>query len=103
MQIQVVSTTRGSRIEKELVESIRYTPDICTCSDRSAHSIEANGRFSKPMQTVSFQEVQASTREHATVLSQGLLAQQVPSLPVFSGDSDKLEGSFVEWHEQLQW
>ena len=39
---------------------------------------------------------------HATVLSQALLAHQVPP-PVYSGEGDGIYmGSFSEWHEQLK-
>ena len=43
-----------------------------------------------------------SARVHATVLSQALLAHQVPPLPVFSGEGYGIGGSFSEWHEQLE-
>ena len=39
---------------------------------------------------------------HVSTLSQALLAHQVPPLPVFSGKSDGIRGSFSEWHEQLE-
>ena len=33
---------------------------------------------------------------------QGWYLQQVPPLPMFSGEGDGVEGSFLEWHEQLE-
>ena len=36
------------------------------------------------------------------MLSQALLAQHVPPSPMFSGEGDGVEGSFLEWQEQLE-
>ena len=47
-------------------------------------------------------ERRVSSWEHVTALSQALLVQQEPPLPVFSGDGDGVEGIFADWHEQLE-
>lgn len=47
-------------------------------------------------------ESRMSSGEHVTALSQALLAQQVPPLPIFSGEGNGEEETFAEWHEQLE-
>ena len=47
-------------------------------------------------------ESRVCSGEQVTGLFQALLAQQVPPLSVFSGVGDGVEGTFSEWHEQLE-
>ena len=64
--------------------------------------VTLQARLSPPQGNPRSAESRVSSREHVTALFEALLVQQVPPLPVFSGEGDGEEGTFIEWHEQLE-
>ena len=77
--------------------------EVSTPSRPLEPEVTSPARSQEPLQgSSSSAESTVSSGEHVTALSQALLAQQVPPLSVFSGEGEGVEGSFSEWHEQLE-